>query len=492
TNTVTTSADFQDSLDVVAATANGNLLLTNPANILAGQTRAVGVKANLAGSLDATVALALGSNTNGVTGLVGETLAGQSIAVTGAAYDYAVAAVTNRDLDFGNVRKGGVLAAQSLAFANTLVTDAAFQDQLLVATSANNAKLTATGALVTAGTSADLTVAASTATAGTLADALTVALTSKAAAQGLSDKDLGTLNVVVTGGVYDYAQADFSAAPLAFGNVRKGATGLTRTVGVTNTVVTNAAFQDSLDVTGTVANAKLSASALVNTAAGLTGDVTVTASTALAGSLADTLNLAFVSNANGVAGLTGQSLTGGTVAITGAVYDLANAAVAPTLTFGNVRTGAVGAVGVTNAAITSAQYQDSLDVTATSANARLALTNPATIAADAAGDVTVRAATAGSLDATLSVGLVSNSRGVTGLDDVTLGAQSVTVTGAAYDLARATLASTTLALGNVRTGTQAGVAVTNTVTTSADFQDSLDVVAATANGNLLLTNPANI
>jgi hypothetical protein len=180
------------------------------------------------------------------------------------------------------------------------------------------------------------------------------------------------------------------------------------------------------------------------------------------------------------------------VAITGAVYDLANAAVAPTLTFGNVRTGAVGTVGVTNAAITLAQYQDSLDVTATSANVRLALTNPATIAADAAGDVTVRAATAGSLDATLSVGLVSNARGLAGLDDVTLGAQSVTVTGAAYDLARATLASTTLALGNVRTGTQTGVAVTNTVTTSADFQDSLDVVAATANGNLLLTNPANI
>mgnify|MGYP003353897789 FL=1 len=140
-------------------------------------------------------------------------------------------------------------------------------------------------------------------TAGTLADALTVALTSKAAAAGLNDQRFADLNVVVTGGVYDYAQAAYSNATLAFGNVRQGVGSLTRSVGVTNTTVTNALFQDSLDVVGAVANAKLAASAPVNAAAGATGVVTVTASTALAGSLADTLGLGFASNANGVAGL---------------------------------------------------------------------------------------------------------------------------------------------------------------------------------------------
>ena len=139
-----------DLLDVVASTANGNLRLTDPANLLASQSGNVGVKAHLAGSLDATVALALTSNANAVAGLANAALAGQSIAITGAAYDYAQLAVTNRVLAFGNVRKGGALADQKLSFANTLVTDANFQDALEVATSANNAKLTATGARVLA------------------------------------------------------------------------------------------------------------------------------------------------------------------------------------------------------------------------------------------------------------------------------------------------------------------------------------------------------
>ena len=329
-------------------------------------------------------------------------------------------------------------------------------------------------------------------TAGTLADALTVALTSKAAAAGLADKGFADLNVVVTGGVYDYAQAAYSNATLAFGNVRQGAGSLTRSVGVTNTTVTNALFQDSLDVVGAVANAKLAASAPVNAAAGATGVVTVTASTALAGSLADTLGLGFASNANCVAGLTGQALAGGSVAITGAVYDLANAAVAPALAFGNVRTGTVRTVGVSNATITDSAFQDSLDVAATTTNANLALTNPGRIMAGAADTLAVRAATAGSLATTLSVGLTSNANGVAGLTNEALASQSVAVTGAAYDLARATLGATSVAFGNVRTGTAATVAVTNPVTTDALYQDSLDVVASTANGNLRLTDPANL
>ncbi|NBR57468.1 MAG: choice-of-anchor D domain-containing protein, partial [Chitinophagia bacterium] len=357
----------------------------------------------------------------------------------------------------------------------------------------------------------------------------------KAAAAGLVDKDLGTLNVVVSGGVYDYAQADFSAATLAFGNVRKGTGSLTRSVAVTNTLFTNAGFQDSLDVTGAVTNGKLAVSLPVNAAAGATGDVTVTASTASAGALADTLGLAFFSNANGVAGLTGQALTGGAVAITGAVYDLANAAVAPALAFGNVRTGTVRAVGVSNAAITAAAYQDSLDVTATTGNARLALTNPANIAADATGAVTVRAATAGSLagtitasldvaaatangnltlidpanilagaagnvgvkaklagslDATVALTLTSNANAVADLVNVGLAGQSIAVTGAAYDYAQSAVTNRVLAFGNVRKGdvlADQTLAFVNTLTTDAAFQDSLRVATTANNAKLTAT-----
>jgi len=64
------------------------------------------------------------------------------------------------------------------------------------------------------------------------------------------------------------------------------------------------------------------------------------------------------------------------------------------------------------------------------------------------------------------------------------------VTGTVYDLAAPTYASS-LALGNLRVGaTPVALAVTNTVTTSADYQDKLAIVA-TGTG-LTLTNPTAI
>ena len=71
-------------------------------------------------------------------------------------------------------------------------------------------------------------------------------------------------------------------------------------------------------------------------------------------------------------------------------------------------------------------------------------------------------------------------------------AVAVAVTGVAYDYARAVLASTSLALGNVRPGAADTLSVANEVITSSTYQDGLLVAATSGNGNLALTNPAKI
>ena len=194
----------------------------------------------------------------------------------------------------------------------------------------------------------------------------------------------------------------------------------------------------------------------------------------------------------GVGGFANTVLRAGNVALSANVYDLASATLGATsLTLGNVRVAGTAGFDVTNTVVTDAAFQDSLDVVATAANGKLTFANPARLAAGATGAVTLTAATAGVLDATVAVGLTSNANGLAGLTNVGLAGQSVAVTGAAYDFAQPTVAAT-LALGNVRARSAGSLAVTNAVVTDAAFQDSLDVTATTAVANLAVTAPGNI
>ena len=113
------------------------------------------------------------------------------------------------------------------------------------------------------------------------------------------------------------------------------------------------------------------------------------------------------------------------------------------MALGNVRvttSATTGTLTVTNALATNgnADYQDKLDVTATSSNARLSVLGGATaIAATATGDVTVRAITAGSLAGNLPLGLTSKALAGSGLADEALANGTVAVTGAASCVFRA-------------------------------------------------------
>jgi len=476
TNTlVAADAAFQDSL-TVTATAGTHAALA-PADILAGAAGNVTVTAStaVAGSLADTLALGFTSNANGLAGLTNLGLTGQNVAVTGGVYDLANPAYSTATLAFGNVRVGATLAAQNVAVTNEVITAAAYQDALTVAGSAANAKLTVTGftGLAAGPAAGQLVVGASTAFGGSLAGDVAVDLTSVAAAAGLTDVRTTGATIAVTGAVYDYAQPSFTNATFILGNVRIGAP-LSRELPVTNALRSPAAYQDSLDLTAVSSNPSVVLSLPGTIAPGASGNLSLNAaSLTRAGSIDAVISFDFISRAVTGSGLADANLAGGTVNVFGAAYEYARPNVTSTLSLGNIRAGSsvTRNLAVTNVVASDPLFQDNLLVTATSSLTTLALTNPASIAAGASGNIVVApsAAVAGSLNSTLTLALLSDARGLFGLADATLTAQTVAVTGAAYDLAQPTYATTALAFGNVRKGgalAARSVAFANTLLTT--------------------------
>ncbi|NBX35287.1 choice-of-anchor D domain-containing protein, partial [bacterium] len=292
-NTVITSADFQDSLDVTATSSNGKLTVGTVGNILAGANADLTVTAATAGNLAANVALTLTSNANGLAGLSNESLAGQTVAVTGVAYDYAKAVLASNTLSLGNVRTG---TAATLAVTNEVITAASFQDGLLVAASADNGKLTLTNPdKIAAGLSGNVKVKAIA--AGSLAATVSLTLDSDAnGVSGLQGKSLAAQSFTVIGTAYDLAQVVVTNRTLDFGNVRKGGAAVDQTLAIGNSPVSNATYQDDLLVAAVAGNGKLTATG-ATIAANASGNLTVAASTASAGSLADTVTLTMTSKA---------------------------------------------------------------------------------------------------------------------------------------------------------------------------------------------------
>ena len=278
------SAAYQDSLDLTVTKDNANLTLAGAtANIAAAGSANVGVTASAAGSLAATLSLALVSNANNVADLANVTQEGGAIEVTGAAYDYAQATFGGATVAFGNVRTG---ATSSVALTNTTYTNAAYQDSLdAVASTAVGTLSLANPANILAGKSAAVTVTA--AKAGSLAGDVTFALTSNAnGVTGLAATTaLAGQTVAVTGAAYDLANPTY-ASTLALGNLRRG---VTTNLAVTNTTVTDAAYQDKLAVAATAGNGNLSFVNPADIAATASGNVGVTV--AKAGSLAATATL---------------------------------------------------------------------------------------------------------------------------------------------------------------------------------------------------------
>jgi autotransporter-associated beta strand protein len=290
----------------------------------------VGITAASAGTQSGSATLALQSTAVNSSGLSAYNLSSQAITITGTAYDIASPTYVTTAKDFGNVRAGASVSDQNINFANTTITNANYQDSLAVSGSKTNSKISlGTVSNITAGNNANLSVTANTATAGSLADTITLTLTSNAnGVSGLSNSSITpTGTIAVTGAVYDYAQAKFSGSVVDFGFVHQGATVSSQNVAIGNAAISNASFQDKLDVSGSSDNAGVSVTGFTGLAASASGATTsnlaVGASSSTLGSLNGTLSLTLTSNANGVSGLSNDTATragSGDITTTGTVY----------------------------------------------------------------------------------------------------------------------------------------------------------------------------
>jgi fibronectin-binding autotransporter adhesin len=341
-NALATSNNRTQALAATGSTA-GNLSLTGlPSPYLSqGQTQdfTVGLGMSPTGPTSGTATLTFNSVT-GTSATTGTTAVGTgTVAVTGTGYDWANAKVAAAVLAFGNVRTGSAATAQNVAVGNQTVVNATYQDRLDVSGSTTNAKVTATGfsnlaASASGTTTSSVSLAANTATAGSLASTVSLSYTSNA--NGVAGLSTGSATIVggtaptitTTGGVYDWAQATYTGTTFAFGYIHRGGPAASGTAAIGNQTVTSGSFQDSLNASATTGNPLVSAAGFTGLAASTSGSTTnnlvVSIGTGTAGSLASTLALSLVSNANSVAGLSNGPATvvgsPGSITTTGTVF----------------------------------------------------------------------------------------------------------------------------------------------------------------------------
>jgi autotransporter-associated beta strand protein len=236
-------------------------------------------------------------------GAFGATTASGTVRVD--VYGHALLALASSTVALGNTRAGvavsGTLAAQNApGFRVGLTSGSA---------AAGNVTLTGLTNVAAGGTASIVATLSGSQVAGPMSQSVAYTFGDSGTAAGLSGYRAvtGTQTVTVTGAVYDSAQAKYSGGVLDFGVVHRGASVGNRTVAIGNQTVTDAGYQDLLNVSGSTTNPAVTATGFTGLAASAGGtttrDLVVGVSTASAGSLAATVHLTLVSDANGVAGL---------------------------------------------------------------------------------------------------------------------------------------------------------------------------------------------
>ena len=217
-------------------------------------------------------------------------------------------------VNYGAIRPTAGAFSTTLNFANTAADDG-FSEALTGTVSANGTGF----ASAAAGTTGVVTLGLDSATAGAKSGSAVVTVASVGVG-GFANTTLATGTVSLTGSVFDYAQATIADAVLDFGNVHTGAAGTVRNLSVTNTKVTNAAFQDNLTVSATTSAAGINVTTLSELAADTTGNLVFTAAPNTVGSLAGTVTLS-LNSTNTVSGLDAKALTStAVITTTGSVY----------------------------------------------------------------------------------------------------------------------------------------------------------------------------
>lgn len=232
-------------------------------------------------------------------------------------YDHALLTLATGTVALGNTR-AGVAVSGTLSAGNA----AGFRVGLSsAAAGAGNVTLTGLTNLAAGGTAAIVATLSGSQSAGAVSQGVAYSFGDAGTAAALSGYQAvtGSQAITVTGAVYDYARAKYVGGVLDFGVVHRGASVAGRSVAIGNQTVTDAAYQDLLTVSGSTTNPVVTVTGFTGLAASTNGattrDLVVGVSTAAAGSLAGTVSLTLVSDANGVAGLAnGVATTVGTPA----------------------------------------------------------------------------------------------------------------------------------------------------------------------------------
>lgn len=242
--------------------------------------------------------------------------------------------------------------------------------------------------------------------------------------------------------VYDHALLTLASSTVALGNTRVG-TAISGTLSAGNA----AGFRVGL-TSGSASSGNVMLTGLTNLAAGGTAAIVATLSASQsAGGVSQSVAYTF-GDSGTAAGLSGYRAVTGTqtITVTGGVYDFANAKyTGTTLDFGVVHRGASVAsrsVAIGNQTVTSAGYQDLLNVSGSTTNPAVTVTGFTGLAASTGGATTrdlvvgVSTASAGSLAGTVNLTLVSDANGVAGLTNgaaTTVGTPTaVTTTGGVF------------------------------------------------------------
>lgn len=280
----------------------------------------------------ASVTAPAGATTTRV-GLVYGSGTGSGQGVFANVYNLA-SATPAQTINLGNTRVGTALTG-TVTLTNSAPTNATYTETLSTGGFSNTSTGFTTsgsaGGIAGGGSgSGNLLVGLGTGlTAGAQTGTTTLALFSNAAnSSGLAQQSITAQTITMTGGVYDFANAKYTGVTLDFGVVHRGASVSSQNIAFGNQTVTNASFQDLLDVSATTGNARVTATGFTGLAASASGSTTnnlaVSVSTATAGSLASTLSLTLTSNANGVAGLSNGTATvvgsPAAIATTGSVF----------------------------------------------------------------------------------------------------------------------------------------------------------------------------
>ena len=463
----------------------------------------VSVATGTAGAKSGTVNFSFATNGTGTSGLAEEAIAGGSVTVNANVFALANAGVTS-SLNFGNVRVG-TTASRTVSITNTALggVPTGFQEGLDASIGSTPAGFSGSGNVSNLGVggNGELTINLDTTTAGARSGQAVIALASNGTGtSGLATLALPDATVDLSGAVFNRAVGSVTPTPVNLGNFRVGSTA-SGAVTIANTAPAGA-FSEGLRVTGTgtTGDAGVSGVPAGVIAAGGSGGATVSVDTSSAGAKSGSVNFNFATNGTGTSGLAEEAIAGGSVTVNANVFALANPIISGLLQFGNVQQGStqIRSITVENRLLAGvlAQFQEGLNanfgsVTGDVQSVAGSILNLGAGASDTS-TLTVRlnTATAGAKSGSVEILLQSNGTGTSGLGNLDLPSQNVTVLGqvdtqgSVFRLAQATLDPTSVAFGSRRVGDAAPTQVL-TITNSAlndGFSERLDASVGATTG----------